>query len=109
MTSTKPRAEFEIEVGGEPYVWRLQRLPQWASDTSEWRGKAIAVRHKNGKREAVVEFPAEPPPKFGAPPLKASQIPKALVARAIASAIAAGWAPLSRGKSVGIIVDATGR
>jgi hypothetical protein len=107
MTSTKNRAEFEIEVDGEPYIWRLQRLPQWSSDTSEWRGKSIALRHKNGKREAVVEFPPEPP-KFGAPPLKPSKIPKALVARAIQSALAAGWSPMSRGKTVGIIVDAAG-
>jgi hypothetical protein len=104
----RPNTEFEIDVAGEAYVWRLQRLPQWSSDSNEWRGKAIAVRHKDGKREAVVEFPAEPPPKFGAPPLKASQIPKSLVARAIESAIAAGWSPMSRGKPVTVMVDATG-
>ena len=108
MARPKQSTEFEIEVGGEPYVWRLQRLPQWSSDASAWRGKAIAVRHKDGKREVVVEFPPEPPPRFGAPPLKAAQIPKALVARAIASAIAAGWSPMSRGKTVAIVVDATG-
>jgi hypothetical protein len=104
----RPNTEFEIDVAGEAYVWRLQRLPQWSSDSNEWRGKAIAVRHRDGKREAVVEFPAEPPPKFGAPPLKASQIPKSLVARAIESAIAAGWSPMSRGKPVTVVVDATG-
>lgn len=108
MTSTKPRQEYDIVVNGEPYLWRLQRLPQWASAASEWRGMAIAVRHQNGKREAVVEFPPAPPPKFGAAPLKASQIPKALVTRAIESALAAGWEPLSRGKVVGIVVDANG-
>ena len=30
----------------------------------------LAVRHKEGKREAVIEFPPELPPKFGAPQLK---------------------------------------
>jgi hypothetical protein len=104
----RTNTEFAIEVGGEAYVWRLQRLPQWASDSNEWRGKAIAVRHRDGKREAVVEFPAEPPPKFGAPPLKAAQIPKSLVVKAIESAIAAGWSPMSRGRPVTIVVDATG-
>ncbi len=108
MARTKQGSEFEIEVGGEPYLWRLHRLPLWSSDAAAWRGKAIAVRHKDGKREVVVEFPPEPPPKFGAPPLKASQIPKTLVARAIASAIAAGWSPMSRGKIVTIVVDETG-
>ena len=68
----------------------------------------IAVRHKEGQREAVLEFPPGPQPRFGAPQLKASQIAPELVAKAIASAIAAGWEPLSRGKTVTIVVDATG-
>jgi len=108
MARTKLIPEFEIEVGGEPYVWRLQRLPQWSSDEMAFRGKAIAVRHKEGQREAVLEFPAGPQPRFGAPQLKPSQIPPALVAKAIGSAIAAGWDPLSRGKTVTIVVDADG-
>jgi len=108
MARTKQIPEFEIEVGGEPYVWRLQRLPQWSSDAKEFRGMAIAVRHKEGQREALLEFPAGRQPKFGAPTLKASQIAPDLVAKAIASAIVAGWDPLSRGKPVAIVVDAAG-
>jgi hypothetical protein len=108
MARTKQSSEFEIAVGGEPYVWRLQRKPQWSSDTAAWRGMAIAVRHKEGQREAVLEFPPGPQPRYGAPQLKASQIAPALVANAIASALAAGWEPLSRGKTVAIVVDATG-
>ena len=60
------------------------------------------------EREAVLEFPPGPKPRFGEPPLKASQIEPELVARAIASAITAGWEPLSRGKTVAIVVDAEG-
>jgi hypothetical protein len=108
MARTKQSAEFEIEVGGEPYVWRLQRQPQWSSDAAGWRGKAISVRHRDGRREAVLEFPPDPQPRYGAPQLKASQIAPELVAKAIASAVAAGWEPLSRGKTVAIVVDATG-
>ncbi len=108
MARTKQTTEFDIEVGGEPYVWRLHRLPQWSSDAAEWRGKAIAVRHKEGKREAVLEFPPGQQPRFGAPQLQPSQIPPDLVAKAIASAILAGWEPLSRGKTVAIVVDAAG-
>ncbi len=69
---------------------------------------AIAARHKEGQREAVMEFPPSPEPRYGAPVLKASQIAPELVAKAIASAIEAGWDPLSRGKTVAIVVDATG-
>ena len=108
MARTKLAAEFEIEVAGDPYVWRLQRLPRWSSNPDARQGMAIAVRHAAGKREAVIEFPPGPQPRFGAPQLKAEQVAPALVARAIASAVAAGWEPLSRGKTVNIAVDETG-
>jgi hypothetical protein len=108
MARTKQGPEFQIEVGGEPYVWRLQRQPGWSGDAAEWRGMAIAVRHQEGQREAVLEFPPGPQPRYGAPLLQASRIPPGLVARAIASAIAAGWDPHSRGKTVAIVVDETG-
>jgi hypothetical protein len=108
MSSTRRGTEFKIEVDGEPYLWRLQRQPQWSRNPAERHGKAIAVRHKEGQREAVIEFPLGQEPRFGAPVLKASQIAPALVERAIASAIAAGWEPLSRGRTVSIVVDETG-
>jgi hypothetical protein len=108
MAKTKQSHEFPIEVDGEAYVWWLQRRPAWSSDTAGWRGMAIAARHVDGKREAVMEFPPGPQPRFGAPELKASQIAPALVKTAIASAVAAGWDPLSRGKTVTIVVDASG-
>ncbi len=108
MARSKKIPEFEIEVGGEPYVWRLQRLPQWSSDTAAWRGMALAVRHAEGQREAVLEFPPGVQPRFGAPQLKPAQIAPELVATAIASALGAGWEPLSRGKTVTIVVDAAG-
>ena len=108
MARTKQIPEFEIEVDGEPYVWRLQRLSRWSGGPDEWKGKAIAVRHQAGQREAVLEFPPGQQPRFGAPQLRASQIPPGLVARAIQSALAAGWEPLSRGKTVSIVVDEDG-
>ncbi len=108
MARTRQNPEYEIVVDGEPYLWRLQRQPQWSSDAANWRGMAIAVRHAEGKREAVLEFPPGPQPRFGAPQLQTSQIARDLVAKAIASALAAGWGPLSRGKTVAIVVDAAG-
>jgi hypothetical protein len=108
MARTKLHPEFEIEVGGEPYVWWLQRAPQWSNDTSGWRGMAVGVRHQLGQREAVLEFPPGPRPRFGAPQLKPAQVAPKLVANGIASAIQAGWEPLSRGKTVTVVVDADG-
>jgi hypothetical protein len=108
MARPKNNPEFEIVVDGEPYVWRLQRRPQWSSDAANWRGMALAVRHKEGQREAVLEFPPGMQPRYVASQLQPSQIAPELVARAIASAIAAGWAPHSRGKTVAIDVDESG-
>ena len=108
MARTRQNPEFEIEVDGHPYAWRIHRLPREARDPSERRGKALAVRHREGQREAILEFPPEAQQRFGAPLLKPGQIPAELVARAISSALAAGWEPLSRGKTVTIVVDATG-
>ena len=108
MGRTKLAEEFDIEVDGEPYVWRLQRRPQWAKDISARRGVAVAVRHLDGQREAVIEFPPGEQPKYGAPMFKVSQVDVKLVAQAIASAIAAGWDPHSRGRTVEIAVDETG-
>ena len=90
-------------------MWRLHRQPGWSSDAPQRHGMALAVRHLEGQREAVVEFPPGPEPRYGAPLLKPSRIAQDLVANAITSAIAAGWDPLSRGKTVAIIVDETGR
>ncbi|MDP1632973.1 MAG: hypothetical protein Q8L66_16285 [Caulobacter sp.] len=108
MARINQNPEFDIEVDGDPYVWRIQRQPQWSSDSNAFQGKALAVRHKEGQREAVIEFPAGKQPKYGAPMLKPDQIAPELVATAIASAIAAGWDPLSRGKTVAIVVDEDG-
>jgi hypothetical protein len=108
MARTKQTPEFDIEVGGEPFVWRLHRQPGWSSDTGTRHGMALAARHKEGQREAVMEFPPGPQLKYGAPLLKPAQIAPDLVIRAISSAIAAGWDPLSRGKTVAIVVDETG-
>ena len=108
MRRTRQGGEFEIEVGGEPYVWRLQRRPHWSSDPAARRGMGIAVRHLQGQREAVLEFPPGPEPRLSAAQMKPAQVAPDLVAKAIASAIAAGWEPLSRGKPVTIVVDATG-
>jgi hypothetical protein len=109
MAQKKKRSpEAEIEVDGQPYVWRVQRQPQWSTDVAGWRGMAIAVRHQEGQREAVLEFPPAPAPRRGTPLIQPGQVPPQVVAKAIASAILAGWDPLSRGKTVNIDVDATG-
>ncbi len=108
MAQKTRKPESEIKVEGEGYVWRVQRQPVWSTDAAGWRGMAIAVRHLDGLREAVLEFPPAPPPRRGTPLIQLSQIPPQIVAQAVRSAIAAGWDPLSRGRTVTIVVDETG-
>ena len=108
MPPPNRNSQLQIEVAGDTYVWRLQRTPRWSSDPAERHGMAIAVRHVEGQREAVLEFPPGKQPRLGAPQLKAEQISRDLIRKAIASAIAAGWEPLSRGRTVTIVVDETG-
>ena len=108
MPRTKQISEFEIHVGGEPYVWRFHRRPQWSGPAADWRGKVVAVRPRDGQREALLEFPPGPRPRNATPQPELSVIAAELVAKAIASAIVAGWDPLSRGKTVAIMVDEAG-
>ena len=108
MAQKSRKPEVEIEIEGQAYVWRVQRQPVWSTDTAGWRGMALAVRHAEGQREAVLEFPPSPPPRRGTPLIQPGQIPAHVVVKAITSAIAAGWEPLSRGKTVAISVDETG-
>ncbi|MBO9707867.1 MAG: hypothetical protein J7521_06630 [Caulobacter sp.] len=109
MAKSKQSPELEIVVDGETYLWRLHRQPGWSQDAPELHGMAIAVRHQEGVREVVIEFPTSgQQPRWGAPLLKVTQVNKTLVANAIASAIAAGWEPHSRGKTVTVVVDAAG-
>ena len=108
MPRIKQPTEFEIVVDGETYVWRFHRRPQWSGPAADWRGKVVAVRHRDGQREAMLEFPPGPPPRQGDAQPQLSMIAPELVVRAIASAILAGWDPQSRGKTVAIVVDEHG-
>lgn len=109
MARTKKVAELQVQIDGRTYVWWLQRPPVWSRDDNAMAGMALAARDAEGQREVVLEFPPGPRPRLGAPVLKAESIPVRLVTTAIASAIAAGWDPLSRGKPVVIMVDAAGQ
>lgn len=105
---TRPTKDLsgEIVVDGQPYVWRLHRDPQFRSDG--WFGMVIAVRHGEGQREALMEFPKPTRLPRGSQQLKHPPILPAVLTKAIISAMAAGWEPLSRGKTVIYEVDATG-
>ena len=102
-----PDQGYALKLARQFEGW-LVLTPGESQDDAVAGCMAIALRHLEGQREAVVEFPPGEQPRFGAPMFKVSQVDVALVARAIASAIAAGWDPHSRGRTVEIAVDETG-
>jgi len=96
-----------VEVDGEDYVWEVRRQPMRTTG-DQWLGIAITVRHKDAKREAIIQFPM-PMRANGHPQMLKQRINVDAVKNAVASAIAAGWDPTSRGKPEVFDVDADGR
>lgn len=95
-----------IRVDGEDYDWELRRQPQRTTGDL-WQGVAIALRLKDAQREAIIQFPMIMRPD-GSPQLLRQRINVDSLKNAVASAIAAGWNPSSRGKPVVFDVDADG-
>lgn len=96
-----------VEVDGESYEWELRRQPRPLGN-GDWEGIAISLRHRDFKREAIVQFP--PPLRAnGRPDFEKQKVDLDTVRNAVAAAIEAGWDPASRGKAVAFDVDAQGR
>lgn len=96
-----------VHVDGEDYEWEVRRQPQRTTGDL-WQGIAISLRLKDAKREAVIQFPM-PMRANGHPQMQKQRINVDGIKNAVASAIAAGWDPTSRGKPVVFDVDADGR
>ena len=96
-----------VQVDGEDYEWEVRRQPQRTTG-NEWQGIGIALRQKGAQREAIVMFPMIMRAN-GIPNFERQRINVESVRNAVASAIAAGWDPTSRGKVVVFDVDADGR
>jgi hypothetical protein len=91
-----------ITVEGVSLFWRLISEPQWTTEDG-YRGLRISVRAADGHhRELILEYPF--PKKFnsiGIP--KLPQRPKfseKTVEADVRQAIAAGWDPVSRGRTL---------
>lgn len=96
-----------VEVDGDAYAWEVRRQPQRTTG-NEWQGVGIALKLVDAKREAIVMFPMVMRAN-GTPNFERQRINVESVRNAVASAIAAGWDPTSRGKPVVFDVDAEGR
>ena len=90
-------------VAGEAFAWRLDREPQWCTNDG-WRGMVIAVRHVDGQREALIEWPMPEMASNSVPYRQRPKIDTPLLLQAVDAAIASGWEPLSRGKPVNVSV-----
>lgn len=64
----------------------------------------LAVRHVDGQREALVEWPMPKVASNSVPYRQRPKIDAPLLNQAVTAAIEAGWEPLSRGKPVNVLV-----
>ncbi|MEO5865793.1 MAG: hypothetical protein ABIS14_11345 [Sphingomonas sp.] len=94
-----------VAIDGLQYEWQLLREPQFTADG--WKGMSVSLRQIDAQREALLEFPT-PKRLLKGLPKGRSQISDAIAARGVRAALAAGWEPASRGKSMVFIVDANG-
>ncbi|WGM31438.1 hypothetical protein [Brevundimonas sp. NIBR11] len=95
-----------VQVDGDDYEWEVRRQPQRTTGNN-WDGIGIALKLVTGQREAIVLFPMAMRAN-GTPNFERQRISVDAVKNAVASSIAAGWDPTSRGKAVVFDVDADG-
>lgn len=107
MTKTRD-ISGTVEVDGSQYDWAIQREPQWCT-ADGWRGMTIILRATDAQREAVLEFPMPPANRSKLQPqLRRPQVNSLIIENGVRAALAAGWIPSSRGKTVVFEVDANG-
>jgi hypothetical protein len=103
MGNAKRTQSGIVSVDESDFVWRLHREPQWCT-TDGWRGLVIAVRHMDGQREALVEWPMPNTASKSVPHRQRPKIDIPLLNLAVNTAIVKGWEPLSRGKPISVLV-----
>ncbi|MES2337897.1 MAG: hypothetical protein V4537_07375 [Pseudomonadota bacterium] len=97
-----------IEVDGLLYNWAIRREPQWCT-VDGWKGMAISLRLHDAHREALLEFPMPTARRSKLQPqLRRPQVNQRIIENGIRAALAAGWEPVSRGKTVVFEVDTNG-
>src|SRR5450432_3231352 len=88
-------ANFKRDIGGRTiyagaeYEWRLRREPQWCT-VDGWKGVALAIRHVNGQREAILEWPFSGTHSKSVPHRQRPTVSPAMLEKGIATALQAG-------------------
>lgn len=95
-----------VEIDGAKYDWQLLSEPS-LTDGRGWKGMTVSLREHDMPREAIVEFPA-PKSLMRGLPKRRTHLNDTIVGRCVRAALAAGWDPASRGKTVYFDVDADG-
>ena len=94
----KRKMSANIVVNGEPFEWKVLREPQWCT-ADGWRGLALTVKHRDGKREAILQFSMPFDERLGSPHHQRPKVSQRLLQHGISAALDAGWDPLSRGRA----------
>lgn len=95
-----------VSVDGFNYDWALQSEPQLSSSDG-WKGMTVSLRQHDMPRAALLEFPT-PKRLLRGLPKGRTHINDAIAVRGVRAALAAGWDPASRGKTMVFMVDANG-
>ena len=99
MTARFRRKDFgAIVVNDEPFEWKVHREPQWCT-ADGWQGLALLVKHRDGKREAILQFPMLYHERLGSPHHQRPKVSQRLLQHGISVALDAGWDPFSKGRT----------
>ena len=95
---TRRLVEKPVEVDGTPYRGVVYREPQWSS-AEGWKGLCIKGRSLDDSgRTLLLELPFAKGASRSTPYRQRPRVVEADLKNQIREALAAGWAPESRGK-----------
>jgi hypothetical protein len=104
MRNAKRTQAGIVSVDGQDFEWRLHREPQWCT-VDGWRGLVLAMRHVDGQRQALLEWPMPKGGSNSVPYRNRPKIDSPLLIGGVRSALAAGWKPLSKGRDFRLLVE----
>lgn len=93
----------DIVVNGQPFEWAVHREPQWCT-ADGWRGLALWVKHREGSRDAILQFPMRFDRQGSSPHRQRPKVSQRLLQEGVMAALAAGWDPHSKGRTLTIDV-----
>jgi hypothetical protein len=103
MTARFKRKFSGVVVDGQPFEWTVHREPQWCT-ADGWQGLALCVKHRDGSREVILQFPMPFDKRGSSPHHQRPKVSRRLLQHGVTTALATGWDPHSNGRTITIDV-----